>query len=115
WVDRGGRDLGPVGGPRDFFGFFRLSPDGKKIAADVFDFSTGGADIWIFDVSQATTERIAPDPPFKASPVWSPDGTRIAFGGAQAGPLQLRVKGLSDQGGVEGFPPGAFQLPTDWS
>ena len=115
WFDRGGHDLGPAGVSQDFFGFFRLSPDGKKIAADVFDFSNGGAHVWIYDLSQATTERMTVDPGFDGSPVWSPDGTKIAYGGAPGGPLQLRVKGSGDQGGGERFPPGAFQLPTDWS
>ena len=98
-----------------FFGFFRLSPDGKKIAADVFDFGNGDVHVWIYDVSQATTERMTLDPGFDAVPVWSPDGTKIAYGGAQAGPCQLKVKSVSDQGRGEGFPPGVFQVPTDWS
>jgi Tol biopolymer transport system component/predicted Ser/Thr protein kinase len=114
WLDRGGRELGPVGLSRDFFGCFRLSPDGKKIAADVFDFSNGDAHVWIYDLSQATTERMTLDPGFDGVPVWSPDGTKIAYGGAQAGPIQLRVKAASDQGS-ERFPPGVFQVPTDWS
>jgi Tol biopolymer transport system component len=116
WLDRGGRDLGPVGLSRDFLGFFRLSPDGKKIAADAFDFSNGAAHVWIYDLSQATTERMMLDPGFDAAPVWSPDGTKIAYGGvAQGGPIQLRVKAAGDQGSGERFPPGVFQLPTDWS
>ncbi|MBZ5636276.1 MAG: hypothetical protein LAO55_24380 [Acidobacteriia bacterium] len=85
WLDRSGRDLGAVGVSGDFFGFFRLSADGKKIAADVFDFSSGGADIWVFDVSQATGERVTHDPGTEDSAVWSPDGTRIAYGSGQGG------------------------------
>jgi len=113
WLDRAGRDLGQIGVSRDFFGFFRLSPDGKKIAADVFDFSNGKADIWLFDVSQATAEPLTHG--MANSPVWSPDGTRIAYGESHGGPDQLRVRGVSDPGSEEGFPPGVFQLPTDWS
>jgi eukaryotic-like serine/threonine-protein kinase len=115
WLDRSGRDLGLVGISKDFLGFFRLSLDGKKIAADVFDSSSGSAHVWIYDVSQATTERITLDPGWDAAPIWSPDGTRIAYGGAQGGPIQLKVKAANDQTSAEGFPPGVFQLPTDWS
>ena len=114
WLDRGGRELGPVGAARDFLGFFRLSPDGKKIAVDVFDFSNGTTDVWICDVAQATTERATLDPG-GASPVWSPDGTRLAYGRGHDGPMQLKVKAASDQGSEESFPPGVFQFPSDWS
>jgi eukaryotic-like serine/threonine-protein kinase len=114
-LDRRGRDLGPVGISRDLFGFFRLSPDGKKIAAEAFDFSNGTAHVWIYDLSQGTTERMTLDHRFDAVPIWSPDGTKIAYGSAQGGPIQLRVKSAGDQGSGEGFPPGVFQLPTDWS
>ncbi len=115
WLDRGGGDLGPAGISRDFFGLFRSSPDGKKIAADVFDFSSGGVRVWIYDVPQATTERLTLDPGWDFAPVWSPDGTKIAYGGGQGGPMQLKVKAANDQGSAEGFPPGRFQYPTDWS
>jgi hypothetical protein len=115
WLDRGGRGLGPVGLSCDFFGFFRLSPDAKKIAADVFDFSHGDVHVWIYDLSQATTERMTLGPGWDSCPVWSPDGTRIAYGGAQLGPIQLRVKAAGDQGGGDRFSGAGFQLPTDWS
>jgi eukaryotic-like serine/threonine-protein kinase len=45
WLDRTGRESGTVGNLQDFAGDVRLSPDGKKLAATFFDFSTGGGDI----------------------------------------------------------------------
>jgi tRNA A-37 threonylcarbamoyl transferase component Bud32 len=115
WLDRGGRETGVLGDPQDFLGFFRLSPDGKKLAADLFDFNTGGTSIWTYDVSQGTHERVTSESGGQSSPVWSPDGARLAFGAAQAGPPQLKMKAVSDRGGGEGFSPGPFQQPHDWS
>lgn len=115
WFDRGGHETSVLGDPQDFLGVFRLSPDGKKLAADFFDFNTGGTSIWTYDLSQNTHERVTFDLGGQSSPVWSPDGTRLAFGAGQAGPPQLRVKALSDRGSGETFPAGVFQQPQDWS
>ncbi|MGI8961504.1 MAG: hypothetical protein ACR2IV_17440 [Bryobacteraceae bacterium] len=120
WFDRSGRESGTVDDPRDFAADSRVSPDGKKLAATVLDFSTGGGDIWVYDLSQGTAERVTFGPPSGApisgAAVWSPDGTRIAFFIAKAGVApQLRMKGVSERGGGEQFPPGPFQMPSDWS
>ena len=96
-------------------GLLRLSPDGKKLAADVFDFSKGESDIWIYDLSQGTAEHLNLEAGGRTAPVWSPDGKRIAFGSTQSGPVLLRVQTVGDRGSSEGFPPGAFQYPCDWS
>jgi hypothetical protein len=117
WVDRAGHELGVVGDPQDYWGNFRLSPDGKRLAADVFDFSNGSIDIWAYDLSQATAERITFGPAMGNFPIWSPDGTRMAFQSTQGAPgPRLRVKAVSDRGSGEGFATSeTIQLATDWS
>lgn len=120
WFDRSGRESGTLGDPQEFAGDLRISPDGRKLAAGVLDFSTGGADIWVYDLSQGTAERATFGPPSGApvsgEPVWSPDNTRIAFliVTALAAP-QLRMKTVTDRGSGEQFPLGPFQIPRDWS
>jgi Tol biopolymer transport system component len=117
WFGRSGRESGRLGDPQDFWGILRASPDGKKLATDVFDFSTGGSDIWVYDLSQGTAERVTFGHSSESDgPVWSPDGTRIAFSSSTAlvAP-QLRMRAVSDRGSGEYFPSGSFQFPTDWS
>jgi hypothetical protein len=120
WFDRKGHESGKLGDPQDFAGDLRISSDGKKVAAGVLDFSTGGADIWVYDLSQGTAERVTFGPPSGApvsgEPVWSPDDTRMAFliVTALAAP-QLRMKTVTDRGSGEQFPSGPFQIPRDWS
>jgi Tol biopolymer transport system component len=104
-----------VGDPQDFFQAFRISPDGRKLAADIADFGSGGTDIWIYDLSQTTVERVTFEPGSETWPVWSPDGTRFVYASAQTGPPQLRVKTVGDRGSGEAFQPGPFQIPVDWS
>ncbi|HSE63995.1 MAG TPA: protein kinase [Thermoanaerobaculia bacterium] len=75
WVDRGGGIQPLFDKPGDLYGA-RFSPDGKRIA-----FSRGDAnqDIWIADVDRGTLTRVTLEPSEEFDPVWSPDGTRIAY------------------------------------
>jgi serine/threonine-protein kinase len=50
-----------------------ISPDGRKIAFQIADGEVG---IWLWDRDQLTQQLLVPD---GASPVWSADGSRIAF------------------------------------
>lgn len=122
WLDRNGNDVGAIGEPQDYWGTFRLSPDGNRLAADVLDFDTGNVDVWVYDLSQgATAERIT----FRTGnfPLWAPDGKRLAFQTSLGGRgLRLRTKAVGDAGNGEEFGTGesiqvsgSIQLPTDWS
>jgi Tol biopolymer transport system component len=75
WVDRGGRMQPLFEKPGDLYGA-RFSPDGKRIA-----FSRGDAnqDVWIADLDRAALTRVTLEPSEEFDPVWSPDGTRIAY------------------------------------
>jgi dipeptidyl aminopeptidase/acylaminoacyl peptidase len=76
-----------------------LSPDGKRAAAHRHD-GTGG-DVWIFETGQTTPSRFTFDASQdNASPVWSPDGTRIAFSSERNGKRGLYVK-LADNSKAE--------------
>jgi Tol biopolymer transport system component len=56
---------------------FDLSADGRRAA--IVRAVDGNEDIWVVDLERGTQRRMTSDPVADAGPVWSPDGTRIAF------------------------------------
>jgi hypothetical protein len=76
WFDRTGRVFGTVG-PPNVYGATALSRDGNRVAAQI-GISVGGT-IWVADVARGLFTRLTTDAGNNESPVWSPDGTRIAF------------------------------------
>ncbi len=75
WVDREGRET-PTGAPPRAYAYARISPDGTKAAFDVRDSQN---DIWVWDFERRTMSRLTFEATLNRSPVWSPDGIRIAY------------------------------------
>ena len=77
WVDRSGRDLATVQQPSKW-GNFDLSLDGKHVVTSKGE-TLGSGDIWSIDLERGVETRLTFDNGLDGSPVWSPDGQRIAF------------------------------------
>jgi mono/diheme cytochrome c family protein len=56
-----------------------FSPDGARIAVVKNDPDTDGRDIWTFDIATGKGTAITSDAPPDSAPVWSPDGSQIAY------------------------------------
>ena len=70
------------GGVQKFFEDMAMSPDGKAVAALVQDTRTSGSELWRVDVESGartplTSMRTLGG--YVGAPVWSSDGTRVAF------------------------------------
>ena len=69
---------------------FNEKTDCKKIAFVMFDNSQlQNSDIYIICPDGTNLRRLTNDSVLKASPTWSPDGTRIAFSASQSGANQI--------------------------
>jgi len=78
WYDRNGKELSTVGDPASYIGL-HLSPDGKRVAIEEIDRSSGNRDIWTYDLERGTKSRLTFSPAADRTPVWSPDGGTIYY------------------------------------
>jgi Tol biopolymer transport system component len=76
WLDRAGDRLETLGGP-GAYGQVVLSPDGSRVALEVFGES--GVELWSMDVSRGVASRVASDPGGVSDPVWSPNSQELIF------------------------------------
>ena len=96
WVDRSGTVRGTIGDPDGSLSTPRVSPDGRRVA--VHRTVQGNQDLWLLDGTR--TSRFTFDAAIDQYPVWSPDGTRIAFRSQRTGAGDLYQK-LTSGVGVE--------------
>jgi len=115
WFDRRGTHVGSAGEARAYDGV-RLSPDRQSIAFDMTDGETGRRDVFVMPVSGGTPRRLTSHPATDWHPVWSPDGSQIAFASDRAGQstvFRKAVDGGSDEALAYRGRSGAFA--RDWS
>lgn len=103
WFDRDGKQTGVVDAPMKVFVGQdpRLSPDGKRLAVKRDN------NIWVIDLEKGTSLRITSS--FSQIPIWSPDGTRIAYSATG-----INVKAANGLGDAENILPGT-NFPDFWS
>ncbi len=118
WVNRAGQETGTVGEPAGF-GDLALSPDADRVAVSV---TSGGAgrsstNIWIYDVKRGAASRLTFADGRQIAPVWSPDGTRVAYAVTGSATYQLATKLASGAGAEQAFPEDKDHhlIATDWS
>ncbi len=105
WLTRDGRPVGIVD-QREGFASYTLSPDGTRLAASIFNNSTGTFDIWIFDLQRGTKERLTFGVGTKNYPVWTPDGKTIYYSSNAQGLNHIFARaadGSGEERQVSGF------------
>jgi eukaryotic-like serine/threonine-protein kinase len=81
WVDREGKEE-PLGAPPNSYAFPRISPDGTRVAFNIFG---ENRDIWTWDLIRKTMTRLTFDKSADISPIWTPDSKRIFFASNREG------------------------------
>ena len=97
WVDREGREEPLPAPPRPYL-FPRLSPDGSRVAFDIWDQEV---DIWTWDLGRDILTRLTFDPEVEAKPTWTPDGRRLIWASARTGRFNLYWQAADGTGMAE--------------
>ncbi len=116
WHDRAGKQTGTIADLRLHY-TLALSPDGKRLASDMLDPTTGNVDVWVQDLGNGSTaQRVTFGNSVNITPVWAPDGTQIAFASNRNGYFDLYRQAVSGSGEAEPLLQSeANKNPTDWS
>lgn len=77
-IDRDGSNL-RVEAESQLTGSPRVSPDGRFLARTRTDAVRGNPDVWVEDLERGSTTRLTTSADFDVLPVWSPDGTQVAY------------------------------------
>jgi serine/threonine-protein kinase len=75
WISRDGTAR-PLAAPPRAYQSPRISPDGGRIAVSV---DAPEPQVWIYDIARETLTRLTFDGTYNRSPIWSPDGKRLAL------------------------------------
>lgn len=117
-LDRYGKRTGQIG-DRGMYDIAIFSPDGKRVATIKEDLENESADLWLYDVATGAPTRFTTSArtEFVDTPVWSPDGSRIAYVTIRKGQEGVYIRASNGQGPEELIykNPGAFLGLSDWS
>jgi eukaryotic-like serine/threonine-protein kinase len=119
WKDRDGTLLGSgcAAVPDGLRGGWRLSADGRRLAT----FSTSTIDLFLCDIDRDQSVRFTNDPYWDRSPVWSPNGSRIAYqsfrgrANSDSTIYEKAANGATPERSLLPPEPGTLIAPLDWS
>ena len=114
WMDRTGKQLGSPSEPGEW-GPPRISPDGTRAIVAKLGVEGEHANLWILNASGGATQ-LTSTPAHEGSPIWSPDGTRIAFFSNQEGSYDIYGQAATPAARPELLYKSPLpKYPTDWS
>ena len=115
WLDRQGRTLGTVGAP-GILGSMDLSPDDRRVLAEVIDPVRDTSALFVLDAATGTSTRVTLGTGNQSSGLYSPDGRSFAFSWDSEGAFDLYRREVGSA--AEPSPllvNGVWKFPDSWS
>jgi Tol biopolymer transport system component len=97
WVARDGKPAGAVAEPDRYF-YPALSPDGTRLAVNLFNGTQGTQAICIFDLRRGTKTRLTFGTASQLAPAWSADGKTIFYQSNALGGFHIYSKAADGSG-----------------
>ena len=99
FYDRTGKRTDAIG-ERALYDAAVISPDGSRVAVVKGDLANESADLFVIDISSGTSARLTTSARTEsvASPIWAPDGSRIAYVAVRNGQEGIYVRPANGQG-----------------
>jgi Tol biopolymer transport system component len=110
WLDRTGAVTGGLALPPEDWARPVLSPDGRFVVC------RNGNELWRVDIARSVALRLASGES-NSSPVWSPDGKRIAFALSHEGTQEIQEIPSDGSAEAQVVPTSSdlFKWPEDWA
>ena len=113
WFDRTGKELQTLAPPAAYEP--RLSPDERKLAISLDAGNIGHPRVQVLDLVRDTVTSLTTDMEIDGTPVWSPDGSRIAYTYNAGGSSSIRVRSSDGSGESDVIDSGPRMMMNDWS
>jgi len=96
-LDKNGVEIKKLfdGAPRFLTSF---SPDGRKIAYDLYDANEKNIDVWTFDINRNVSTRLTFQKDGDIAPKWTPDGKQITYSSNEGGIFNSYIKNADGSG-----------------
>ncbi len=115
WFDRAGRQIGSPG-PKGVVNSLSLSPEATSVVYNQAEPRNRTFDLWRLDFARGIPSRLTFHPSHDFFPLWSPDGTRIAFGSLRNPPPQLYALNANSAGTEKLLLKTSYPVsPSSWS
>ena len=112
WADRQGK-IQPVTDEIQGYGDPRISPDGSRLAVRIR--KSVDSSIWALDLDRGTWSRLTHDSTDEY-PIWSPDGSHLAYASSRTGGYDLHRIPSDGSGQPELLRDSiGWDFPTSWS